>query len=42
MHVRSYGTSSTPQVIGGPVNSTFMNERYQPAIVTAAEATEAA
>src|SRR5215472_12575547 len=32
--VRPYGASSTPQVIVGPVNSTFMNERYQPAIVT--------
>ena len=34
MRVRPYDASSTPQVIGGPVNSTFMNERYQPAIVT--------
>ena len=34
MRVRPYGASSTPQVIGGPVNSTFMNDRYQPAIVT--------
>ena len=34
MRVPPYGASSTPQVIGGPVNSTFMNDRYQPAIVT--------
>ncbi|HEX9541160.1 MAG TPA: hypothetical protein VGA04_23590 [Streptosporangiaceae bacterium] len=27
-------TFSTPQVISGPVNTTFMNDRYQPAIVT--------
>jgi hypothetical protein len=34
MRIRPYSASSTPQLIGGPVNSTFMNKRYQPAIVT--------
>jgi hypothetical protein len=27
-------TFSTPQVISGPLSTTFMNDRYQPAIVT--------